>query len=267
MFGLTQRQLVAAADDIHTGIVGWRLGRLLAWQDIKQRYRRSTLGPIWFTLSSGVQTLIMGVMMSFLFDAPIEKAVPYVTAGVLFWSLITTMIAEGGTLFIASSSYLTQVKISFTTCFLQITFRNAIIFAHNFVIYIIVAAYFYVIPGWSILLWPLSLMLSLICITWIVIVVSIVSVRYRDIPMIVQNIFVLLFWLTPLMYFPEQLGQRGQIIYYNPFTHLIALVRAPLLGEAPSANDWLVCIVMAIVGWIVALLLFARFRNRIVYWL
>jgi len=267
MFGLTQRQFVAAADDLHTGIVKWRLGRLLAWQDIKQRYRRSTLGPIWFTLSSGIQILTMGVMMSFLFDAPIEKAIPYVTVGLLFWGLITNIITEGGTLFLASSSYLTQVKISFTTCFLQITFRNIIIFAHNFVIYIIVAVYFQITPGLSILLWPLSLILSLVCITWIVIVVSIVSVRYRDIPVIVQNIFTLLFWLTPLMYFPEQLGPRGQIIYYNPFTHLIALVRAPLLGEQPSVNDWLVCIAMAIIGWIIALLLFTRFRNRIVYWL
>jgi ABC-type polysaccharide/polyol phosphate export permease len=240
---------------------------MLAWQDVKQRYRRSTLGPIWLTISSGLQILTLGIMSSLLFSTPIEKSLPYVCAGLLFWNFITGIISEGGYLFISATPYLTQVKTSLTTCFLQITFRNLIIFGHNFVIYILVAAYYGVAPGLSILVWPISLILSLFCIGWIVLLVSIVSARYRDIPMIVQNIFGVLFWLTPLMYFPEQLGAKEHVIYYNPFTHLIAIMRDPLLDRAMSMNSWLVCIAMAIVGWTIALLFFARFRSRVVYWL
>ena len=267
MMGLTRRQIVRAADDMYVGIIGWQLGRLFAWQDIKQRYRRSTLGPIWLTLSTGIQVLVMGIVSGFLFNTPMEKSLPYVCVGGLFWGLITNTINEGGTLFISTSSYITQIKICYTTFFIQIIFRNAIVFFHSFVIYILVALYFSIVPSIDIILWPAALLLNLICIESMVIIVSIISARYRDIPMIVQNVFTLLFWLTPIMYFPDQLGSHGKLVNFNPITHLIAIVRDPLLGGRPTLSDWLICICLAVVGWIVAFLFFARFRSRIVFWL
>jgi ABC-type polysaccharide/polyol phosphate export permease len=84
---------------------------------------------------------------------------------------------------------------------------------------------------------------------------------------IIQNVLNIAFWFTPLMYFPEQLGRKRFLADYNPFTHIVALLRAPLLGETPSLNDWLVVAVLAVVGWIGAFLFFARFRARVVYWL
>lgn len=267
MFGLTRRQVDLACADLVAGIVGWRLGALFAWQDIKQRYRRSTLGPIWLTLSSGIQMLVMGTMSSLLFNTPVHKSLPYVCAGGLFWALITSTINEGGTLLISVSSYITQIKISFSTFFTQILIRNTIVFAHSFIIYVFVAVYFGVIPGLGIVLWPLAILLNLICIAWMVVIVSIVSARYRDIPMIVQNMFTFLFWLTPIMYFPEQLGKNGFILEFNPLTHMIAIMRDPLLGYPSNLVNWGVCIGIAVCGWGTAFLLFARFRGRIVYWL
>jgi len=78
MSAVTWVQVDAAVADMRSGIAAWRLSRLLAWQDIKQRYRRSTLGPIWLTLSSGVQMLTMSMLTSFLFNAPIQKSIPFV---------------------------------------------------------------------------------------------------------------------------------------------------------------------------------------------
>ena len=98
-------------------------------------------------------------------------------------------------------------------------------------------------------------------------VAAVVSARYRDIPVMIQNILTILFWLTPLMYFPEQLGRRRFIADYNPFTHMIALVREPLLGGTPTLCDWLAVLGIAVFGWIGTFLFFARYRARIVYWL
>src|SRR5262249_54790977 len=43
-----------AVDDIGEGLREWELWLSMAWQDIKQRYRGSMLGPFWVTLSMGV---------------------------------------------------------------------------------------------------------------------------------------------------------------------------------------------------------------------
>jgi ABC-2 type transport system permease protein len=44
---------------------GWRQRTLwgyLGWQDIKQRYRRSVLGPLWISISMGVIATAMGIL-------------------------------------------------------------------------------------------------------------------------------------------------------------------------------------------------------------
>lgn len=267
MFALTWRQVGSAFDDLDSGLRAWRLSQFLAWQDIKQRYRRSTLGPIWLTLSFGVQMLTMGVISSLLFGGSFEKSLPYVSAGMLLWFLITQMINDGAVLFVSAAQYITQIKSPLTVFLMQTIWRNLFVAAHNAAIYLIVAAIFVVVPGPSILLWPLGFILVIICLTWMVLVSAVISARYRDVPVMIQNVLNILFWCTPLMYFPEQLGKNRFIADYNPFTHMIALVREPLLGMTPSLNDWLIVLAIAVFGWTGTFLFFARFRARIVYWL
>jgi len=267
MLSLTWRQLDSAVDDVRTGIFSWRLSHFLAWQDIKQRYRRSTLGPMWLTLSFGIQILSMGFLSAFLFTLPISKALPYVCAGMLFWGLITQMIGDGANLFLTTARYITQIRCPLTVFLMQAVWRNAIITAHNAVIYVVVAVMLVVVPGPSLLLWPLGVALVLVTLSWMALVAAVLSARYRDVPLMITNLFAILFWFTPLMYFPEQLGGKRFIADYNPFTHIVALVREPLLGNAPTLNDWLVVLVLAVFGWAGAFLFFAKFRARIVYWL
>lgn len=267
MLSLTQRQLESAAADLFGGIYYWRLSRALAWQDIKQRYRRSTLGPLWLTLSSGVQMLTMGYISTFLFNAPIQKSLPFVAAGLLMWGMITQMINEGSSLFISSAAYLLQVRRPYSVFILQLMWRNVIVAAHNAVTFIVVAIIFRVTPGPSLLLWPFAFVLVLVCTGWVVLLSAILATRYRDIPVIIANILTVLFWFTPVMYFPEQLGQKRYLVDYNPLTHLVSLLRDPFLGQTPTLNNWLIVLALAIAGWVFTFLFFARFRTRIVYWL
>jgi len=267
MLALNRAQVDAAAVDISSGIAAWRLSRLLAWQDIKQRYRRSTLGPVWLTISSGIQMFTMGVLSAFLFNSSVERSLPFVCAGMLFWGLITQIINEGAILFISSAPFITQIKRPFTIFLVQAIWRNVIVAGHNSVTYIVIALYLAVVPGRSMLLWPLALVLVLICVSWIALLSAIISARYRDVPVILQNVLAIIFWFTPLIYFPEQLGPRQYIVEYNPFTSLIALLREPLLGGTPTLRDWMIVLALTVAGWAMTFVFFARFRARIAYWL
>jgi ABC-type polysaccharide/polyol phosphate export permease len=267
MLAMTARQLDLAAGDLRTGISSWRLSHFLAWQDIKQRYRRSTLGPIWMTLSFGIQIFTMGFLGAFLFGTALQKSLPYVCAGMIIWGLVTQTVNEGAGLFVASARYITQIKCPLSVFLLQTIWRNLIIGGHNVAIYVGIALFFAVVPSSSMMLWPLGLFLVVICLSWMALIAGVISARYRDVPLIIANFFSVLFWLTPLMYFPEQLGRKRFIADYNPFTHMIALVREPLLGGKPTLNDWLVVLALTILGWVGTFVFFARFRSRIVYWL
>ncbi|MCU1340557.1 MAG: transporter permease, partial [Bryobacterales bacterium] len=53
-------QTILAARDIYGGISNFRLWSMIGWRDIKQRYRRSTLGPFWLTLSMAFMVTGLG---------------------------------------------------------------------------------------------------------------------------------------------------------------------------------------------------------------
>jgi ABC-2 type transport system permease protein len=57
--GLSSRSWSRAFGDLRTGWQQRQLWGHLGWQDIKQGYRRSVIGPLWITISLGVQALGM----------------------------------------------------------------------------------------------------------------------------------------------------------------------------------------------------------------
>jgi ABC-type polysaccharide/polyol phosphate export permease len=74
---------------------------------------------------------------------------------------------------------------------------------------------------------------------------------------------------TPIFWRPEQLQTRLAPIFVdlNPLYRFIDIVRSPMLGQAPSLTSWIFVLVLTVVGWGFALMLFARFRRRIAYWI
>ena len=53
----------------------------------------------------------------------------------------------------------------------------------------------------------------------------------------------------------------------NPFYHLIEIVRAPLLGQAPTELNWMVSLSLGVFGWFATLAFYGRYKRRIAYWL
>ena len=102
---------------------------------------------------------------------------------------------------------------------------------------------------------------------WFALFMGIVATRYRDIPEIMNNIMQIAFFMTPILWMPDMIGRGLGVLDFNPFYHFVELLRAPLLGQAPDALSWWVVLGITAGGWIVAFLLFARYRGRVAYWL
>src|SRR3989338_10164686 len=89
---ISQKQL--AWDDFKESLQHWRIWLMLAYQDIKLRYRRSVLGPFWITISMAVTVYSMGFLYSHLFHIELSQYYPFVVASMLAWSLISSVIIE-----------------------------------------------------------------------------------------------------------------------------------------------------------------------------
>lgn len=77
------------------------------------------------------------------------------------------------------------------------------------------------------------------------------------------------FYLTPIMWMPNLLSDRAglYLLPLNPVFHLLEIVRSPLLGQFPTMNNWVVSLALALIGWVMALTIYGRYKRRIAYWL
>ena len=71
LLGIGENQLGRAMQDILEGLRAWRLWYLFGFNDVKMRYRRSTLGPFWATFFNNTSTTDLwgSVLKTTLFGA------------------------------------------------------------------------------------------------------------------------------------------------------------------------------------------------------
>lgn len=253
-------------DDLRASLASWRLWTLLGWLEVRQRYARSLVGPFWLTISMGVMIASIGLVYGTLFGQNMSDYLPFLSSGLVMWTLFAQTVNEGSNAYIASSTYIRQAATPKLLYVLQVVWRNVVILAHNIVIVLALFVLFGV-RNWDVLpLFVPALLIYLLNVTWIAMVAGLLSARFRDLPQIVSALIQVAFYVTPIMYRPDALNRFSWIVRFNPLSYLIEVVRAPLIGQAPSALAWGITIGMAVVGWIVALLLTARYLKRIPFW-
>ncbi|MDP4835535.1 MAG: ABC transporter permease, partial [Burkholderiales bacterium] len=62
-----------ATHDVAKALKRADLAGTLGWQDVKQRYRRSKLGPFWLTISMGVMIGALGLVFGGIFNTPMRE--------------------------------------------------------------------------------------------------------------------------------------------------------------------------------------------------
>lgn len=100
----------------------------------------------------------------------------------------------------------------------------------------------------------------------IILFIGMISARFCDIPQVIGSLVQILFFITPIMWKSDQLKSRAFVADWNPFCHLVEILRAPLLGNAPSATTYVVVGTITLINLVVVGLFFRRFRERISYW-
>ena len=256
-----------ALHDLVQGARARYLWGRLGWQDIRRLYRRSVLGPFWLTISMGLLVAALGTLYGVLWKVELADYVPFLAIGFVVWTLISGVITDGCNAFINAEGIIKYVGLPFSVHVYRLLWRNLLVLCHNAVVFVIVAAIFGVWPSWTGLLAVPGLALLVLNGIWAGLLLGVISARFRDVPPIVASIVRILFFVTPIIWMPELMPKRAFVLDYNPFFHMVEVVRAPLLGKAPGLVSWLAVLGITLVGWIVAFEFFRRYRWRIAYWI
>lgn len=254
--------------DLLGGLAKAPLWWSLAWQDTKQRYRRSFLGPFWITASTGVMVGAMGPLYGALLGQDVASYLQHLAISLILWTFIASSINEAGTSFVAAEGYIKQVALPLSVHIFRLLAKNVVMLAHNALIILLVLTFLPPAHWRDIWLFPFGFLLVLGNLFWIGLLLAVLSARFRDIPQLVANIIQVAFFLTPIIWKADMLGPKNRFVAdFNPFYHFIEVVRAPLLGQPIHGFSWAVTASLLILGSAGTFLVFSRFRARVPYWL
>jgi lipopolysaccharide transport system permease protein len=253
--------------DLAEGAALWRLGITLGWLDIKLKYRGSMLGPFWLTISTAVMVAAMGGLYGALFHMDLTTYLPFLALSLVMWNALSGLVMDACTTFTQSEGTIRSLRMPYFVHMVRVVVRSVISFLHNVPVILAVFVIFSIWPGakgllclpgfaiWTIDAFAACMMLGAFC------------ARFRDIPPIVGSIMQIAFFVTPVVWRPEQLGNKGWWLPLNPFDALLEVVRAPLLGTAPPAHVWELACGYSLAFCVLAWVLFARVRGRLAYWM
>ncbi|HEY9759970.1 MAG TPA: ABC transporter permease [Oculatellaceae cyanobacterium] len=260
-------ELLETFRDLRGAFERWPLIINLASQDILARYRGSVIGPWWITLVTLSLVLGIGTTYASSFHTQVAVLMPYVAVGVVTWSFLSAAISDGGEAFISAAALLRQTALPLPVFIFRSLVRNLVNLGHQLVIIIGVLTWFRIFPGIAIL-WSLAGLASIIFnVSWITMVIALISARFRDVPQIVSALLQFLFFLTPIFWLPSAVQLEAPAIKYNPFFLAIQSVRAPLLQGISPVRELAYLTAFGIIGWTIAILCYTQSRRRVVHFL
>jgi ABC-type polysaccharide/polyol phosphate export permease len=260
-------RFIAAIQDLAAGArlapLWWRVGL----DQTVARYRRTLLGPFWLASSTLATAFSLAIVFGSIFHANLSDSFPFIMSGVVCWGITGGMLMEGSQVFFAGAGVMQARKMPLSFhAFLQID-RMMINFAHQLVAFWVVMALMRMFPVPH---WQLLLSLPLIVATAILfsIPLGMVSVRYRDINYGIGFFAQALFMLTPVFWRKGQISPKmSWIATYNPFAHLLEVLRQPLLGHPAPLADWMGALMFFACSAVAAVICLTLYRPRVVFWL
>jgi lipopolysaccharide transport system permease protein len=183
--------------------------------------------------------------------------------------LIAGILNEGNQAFIVAEAMIKQLPLPKIVYVVRVVWRNIIVSAHNIVIMPVVILIFGGGVTWALLLWPLGVLLAVFALSGMAMIFGIVATRFRDLPQIISAALTVAFYITPVIWIKESLGDNElveAIVSLNPLYHILQVMRLPLISQYPSLENWMWVVALGIALWTIGLLLFNKYEKRIAYW-
>ena len=256
-----------ALRDLVDGLRAHRVWMLLAKMDIRQRYRRSVIGPFWITIAMVIWILAIGPLYGHLLGIGSEEFIPYVAMGIITWGLISGVLLDGAGAFVGADNLVRSVRLPYTVHVLRVIQRNLLIFLHNLLAFVPFMLWLHIVPQWTWLAAIPGLALILLAAIPAAFLLGTLSARYRDLQQMIASIVQLAFFMTPIFWKADQLGHRSYFADYNPFQVMLEVVRRPIVEGIPPTTAYLKMLLLIVILYVVAAPFFASYRRRLAFWI
>jgi lipopolysaccharide transport system permease protein len=209
---------------------------ILAWRDVKVRYKQTLLGAAWAVLQPALMMIVFTIFfgrLAHVSSGGIDYSV-FVYAGLLPWTFFATAITSAGNSVVGSERLITKVyfpRLAVPLASVGAALVDSLIACG---LLFVLMLWHGIVPGVSLLLAPLFMALILLAAVGVGTLMAALNVAYRDFRYVIP--FLTQFWMfaTPTVYMQPDRDASGVLQLFltlNPMTSLIAAFRAAVLGE------------------------------------
>lgn len=239
----------------------------LVLQQITLRYRRTFLGYLWTLLNPLLMMSVTAVVFSAIFKMDLKTYAVFLFSGVLAFNLFATIMTQCGQSLIGNEQLIKKIyipKILFPLAVaITLLIDNLLMFLSLFIIILAIGGKISLpllglLPAY-VLLFIFSLGLGLI--------MSIVSVYFRDLLHIMAIFMQALVFLSPVYFKPDSLSGKVQwAIEMNPLTQFIDLFRAPIYSATfPAYSSILQAVIYTFLSFSIGIWFFGKYESRIAF--
>jgi lipopolysaccharide transport system permease protein len=236
----------------------------LTWRDIKVRYKQTSLGVAWAIIQPLLTMVIFTIFFGRLAGVPSDN-VPYplfAYAGLMPWTFFSNAVGNSGNSLIGNANLITKVYFPRMIIPGAAVAAGLVDFAFAFVILILLMIYYRVGISWSLLMFPVVVLITALLALGVGLWMSALNVKYRDIRFALPFMIQLWLFVSPVIYPASFLPRKLRWVFsLNPLTGIIEGYRSSLFGHPFNWPALLTATAMTVALLIYAVFVFRRMER------
>lgn len=250
----------------------------LVTKDFKIKYRRSFLGVAWSVLNPLLMMIVMAVVFSTIFAQGRNGTVSpelyplYLIVGNVTFSVMSESTNQALMSIIWASSLLKKVKVHRWVFPVQKVLFSLVNFGFSLIAVAIVMIWFHVVPTWHLILLPVCLFLLMLFCMGLGMMLSALTVFFRDIMHLWSVVITAWTYLTPIFWTTDFIGRMSHVVriimYANPMYNYIQFMRDIFLFQTtPTFFTVGMCVAWAVVALVLGYVVFHKSERKFILYI
>lgn len=239
----------------------------LIWQNLMLRYRRTVLGYFWTLVNPLLMMSVTAVVFSSLFKEDIKNYAIFLFSGMIPWNFFSLIITQSAGAYVNNESLIKKIYIPKILFPLSMALGMLVDSMFAFVSLLIIAGLIGSVYSVSLFFLPVSYLLLFMFAFGLALIVSVVTVYFRDLQHVIVILMQAWFFLTPVMYKNRDIsGIASYFMHLNPLIPYIDLFRSPLyMGVMPSESSLYVSFLLSTVSMVSGLVIYLANEKKIIF--
>jgi len=234
-------------------------------KDLKVRYRGAVLGYLWSLLNPVLMMLVYTFIFSFIARMEVENYPSFLLCALLPWSFFATTLTASSISIVDNFNLINKVYFPREIFPISVIFSNLTYLIISMMVLMFFLFFSGIKTGLPVLFLPVVILVHVVFTIGISLILSSLTVFYRDLKYILEVVVMVWFFATPVIYPLSMVPENFKVFYIlNPMVGIISAYRSILLyGELPAFSTFSAIFVISLTAFFTGHYVFKKYDYSI----